>query len=54
MLYIKWEKMIKFREIREEYLYLIIMFVLIMLLVFVTYKGNKQIEKNLINKNVTI
>lgn len=46
--------MIKFREIREEYLYLIIMFVLIMLLVFVTYKGNKQIEKNLINKNVTI
>lgn len=54
MLYIKWEKMIKFREKREEYLYLIIMFVLIMLLVFVTYKGNKQIEKNLINKNVTI
>lgn len=53
MFYIKWEKMIKFREIREEFIYLIVMFVLIMLLVFVTYKGNKQIQENLINKNIT-
>ena len=53
MLYMKREKMIKFREIREEFIYLIVMFVLIMLLVFVTYKGNKQIQENLINKNVT-
>jgi len=44
--------MIKFRQIREEFIYLVVMFVLIMLLVFVTYKGNKQIQENLINKNI--
>jgi hypothetical protein len=43
----------KFREIKEEYLYLSILFILILLLGFATYYANKEII-DLSNKKTTI